>query len=79
MVSINRVILKVRWGGGGGGWGWGGGGHNKVTFGASYNFIGRMGGWELGWESIQTLSIEQGVPWYEMIFCDFLVFTAAKD
>ena len=41
-----------------------------MTFGVSYNFIGKMGGWELG-EGVEILSIEQGVLWYKMIFCLF--------
>ena len=52
-----------------------GGGDNKVTFGTSYNFIGKigkMGEWELG--------VEQDVLWNEMIFCVFfLEFIAAKE
>ena len=32
--------------------------HNKVTFGLSYKFIGKMGGWELGVRGVQALSIE---------------------
>ena len=53
----------------------GGGRHNKVTFRASYNFIGKTGGWELlGGGGVQTLSIEQGVLWNKMIFCFFVLF-----
>ena len=32
-----------------------------MTFGTSYNFIGKMGEWELG--------VQQGVLWNKMIFC----------
>ena len=42
-----------------------GGGHNKVTFGASCNFIGKMGGWKLG-GGVQILSIERSVLWNKM-------------
>ena len=56
-------------GGKGGGWG----GHNKVTFGASCNFIGKMGGWKLG-GGVQILSIERGVLWNKMTLCVFFFF-----
>ena len=46
------------------------GGHNKLNFWASYNFIGKMGGWEIG-GGVQTLSTEQGVLWHKIIFWGF--------
>ena len=43
-----------------------------MTFGTSYNFIGKMGEWELG--------VQQGVLWNKMIFCGiFFAFIAVKE
>ena len=44
-----------------------------MTFGTSYNFIGKMGEWELG--------VQQDVLWNKMIFFGFFFFAfiAAKE
>ena len=52
-----------------------------MTFEASYNFIGKMGRWELWGVNFERLNIEQAILWYRMIFCfllGFFAFTSAK-
>ena len=46
-----------------------GDGHTKVTFGESYNFIGKMGGWELGVEECSN----------NFMWIFFCVFTAVNE
>ena len=63
-----------------------------MTFEASYNFIGKMGRWELwgggggggggGGVNFERVNIEQGILWFRMIFCfllGFFAFTSAKE
>ena len=45
-----------------------------MNFGASYKFIGKMGGLESGGGGVQILSIDQGLLFNKMIFCVLLFF-----